>query len=204
MRQVKKPEVRKAEIVATAMELFAEEGFERATVGAIIGRMGVAKGCFYHHFSSKAEVFEACVEALAERLLGEYVAILSDETRSPRRRLVDYVDHNYALAARPSGAELAADLHSGGFADVHHRVTESVAARLLPVFSALIAQGVEAGEFDVEDAEFTAAAMLGALTGLHETYAARKDFELARHREHLLALLARMLADPQIRGTEPR
>lgn len=194
MREVKKPEVRKAEIVEAALGLFAEVGFEMTTVEAIIGRLGVAKGCFYHHFRSKNEVFEACVIALSERLEREYLAIIGDAKVEPRRRLVAYLDHSYELAAAPGTAGFLADLHATPFRDIHKRVTDSVVAALLPTMTQLLDDGVTAGEFDVADTEFAAVTVLGALTGLHEFYAGRPGLDLVRHRRQVLDVLERLLA----------
>ncbi|MBF6455726.1 TetR/AcrR family transcriptional regulator [Nocardia cyriacigeorgica] len=194
MREVKKPEVRKAEIVDAALALFTEFGFEKTTVEAIVGRLGVAKGCFYHHFRSKSDVLEECVTTLARRMERDYLDIIGDRTVAPGRRLVAYLDYNYELAAAPASAGFLADLHTRSFDDVHKRVTGEVVAALLPAMTRLLEDGVAAGEFDVTDAESTAVAILGALTGLHEFYAGRPELDLARHRRHVLDLLGRILA----------
>jgi len=195
-RQVKKPEVRKAEIVRVALGMFVEQGFERTTVDGITGRLGVAKGCFYHHFRSKNDVFDACVVELADRLLAEYLAILTDPALGPRRRLVAYLDHNYAAAAAPAAEGFLRDLHSGDFGAIHRRVTDAVEAALRPVFVRVVEEGVAAGEFEVADPEFAAVAVLGALTALHAAHAGRPGLDLVEHREQVLDLLARMLNTP--------
>ncbi|MGK8464129.1 TetR/AcrR family transcriptional regulator [Nocardia cyriacigeorgica] len=194
MREVKKPEVRKAEIVDAALALFAEYGFEKTTVEAIVGRLGVAKGCFYHHFRSKNEVLEECVTVLARRMERDYLAIIDDPAVAPGRRLVRYLDHNLELAASPRAAGFLADLHAGAFEDIHRRVTDEVVAALLPAMTRLLDDGVAAGEFDVGATEATAVAILGALTGLHKFYAGRPGLDLARHRRTVLDVLARILA----------
>ena len=47
MRVVKKPEERKAEMVAAASRLFAQQGFVRTSVAEIVSAVDVAKGLFY-------------------------------------------------------------------------------------------------------------------------------------------------------------
>jgi AcrR family transcriptional regulator len=195
VRQVKKPAARKAEIVDAALQLFAENGYERTTVEKIIGELGVAKGCFYHHFRSKDDVFAACVVAVAERLVDEDLAIFENRSVSPSARLLAYVDRAYERTATAASSELMADLHSRTFSDLHHRVSHEVAAQLRPALTTLLEEGGAAGEFRVTDPEFTAVAVLSALTGLHEAYAGRRELDLAEHRSQVLILLGNILAN---------
>lgn len=51
-------------LVATARELFGREGYEATSVAAVLERSGVARGALYHHFASKAELFDAVLEDL--------------------------------------------------------------------------------------------------------------------------------------------
>lgn len=44
-------------ILNTALMLFSEQGFERTGVDQICRNSGISKGAFYHHFSSKDELF---------------------------------------------------------------------------------------------------------------------------------------------------
>lgn len=44
-------------ILKTAQQLFAEQGFERTGVSQICRNAGISKGAFYHHFTSKDDLF---------------------------------------------------------------------------------------------------------------------------------------------------
>ncbi|MEV0029662.1 TetR/AcrR family transcriptional regulator [Nocardia sp. NPDC050793] len=190
MRQVKKPEIRKAEIVDAAVRSFVERGYDQTSVESITGGLGVAKGCFYHYFSSKEQVFAAAIEAIARQLCASYLAVLQDDSRSPRARLRGYIDHSYALTEAPG---LLAALHGDRFRDMHHRIVDRVADELRPALCAVVAEGAAEGEFRIPDPEFTAIALPGALRELHEVYAERPDLDLAAHRATLVDLLERLL-----------
>lgn len=58
MAQRPKPEVRSA-LLEAAAEIFAEEGFERATLNRIVSRAGTSIGNLYKYFESKEELFAA-------------------------------------------------------------------------------------------------------------------------------------------------
>ena len=68
MRVVKKPEERKAEMVAAAAKLFAEQGFVRTSVAEIVSAVDVAKGLFYYYFTTKDDMVKAVVEGYCSYL----------------------------------------------------------------------------------------------------------------------------------------
>lgn len=60
---------RPAEIVAAALEVFAEKGFAAARLDEIARRAGVSKGAVYLYFETKEDIFRAVVgQALAPNI----------------------------------------------------------------------------------------------------------------------------------------
>jgi AcrR family transcriptional regulator len=60
-------------LLQAALEMFAEHGYERASVEAIARRAGVAVGAFYQHFTSKRQI----LLVLMNRLLEEAEVIMA-------------------------------------------------------------------------------------------------------------------------------
>jgi AcrR family transcriptional regulator len=60
-------EVRRAEILKAAAAVFAEKGYQRATVKEISGRAGVAPGTIYLYFRGKRHL----LLAIADQLIGQ-------------------------------------------------------------------------------------------------------------------------------------
>jgi len=79
MRVVKKPEERKAEMVAAASRLFAQQGFVRTSVAEIVSAVDVAKGLFYYYFTTKDDMVRAVVEGYASYLGSEAQKIACGE-----------------------------------------------------------------------------------------------------------------------------
>ncbi|MEU4545746.1 TetR/AcrR family transcriptional regulator [Nonomuraea dietziae] len=67
----------RARIRDAAMQHFAEQGFERATIRGIAETAGVSSGLVRHHFGSKQGLREACDAHLAKM-----IRRLNDEVRS--------------------------------------------------------------------------------------------------------------------------
>jgi len=54
-------------LLAAARRLFGERGYEATSIEAVLAASGVARGALYHHFPSKAELFDAVlVDVLVE------------------------------------------------------------------------------------------------------------------------------------------
>src|SRR5512140_1758634 len=54
-------EFRKAEILDAAYRVFAERGFEQATMAEIAVAAGVAKGTLYLYYPSKQDIYDAAL-----------------------------------------------------------------------------------------------------------------------------------------------
>lgn len=58
----RRPADRPAEILAAALEVFAERGFHSARLEEVARRAGVSKGALYLYFETKADLFRAVVK----------------------------------------------------------------------------------------------------------------------------------------------
>ena len=65
---------RKEEILRTATELFAEQGFSDAITQALADRLGVGKGTIYRHFPSKRELFLAAADRVMRKMQEQILA----------------------------------------------------------------------------------------------------------------------------------
>lgn len=72
----------KATLLEAAAKVFARRGYEGASISEIVSEAGLTSGAVYAHYASKAELFNATLEAFAERdldqLLGRGGADLLD------------------------------------------------------------------------------------------------------------------------------
>ncbi len=67
MKQEEKSMLSKEKILNAAGEVFADKGFDAATMQDIIEKCGLSKGAIYHHFKSKEEI----MQALGDRMFFE-------------------------------------------------------------------------------------------------------------------------------------
>lgn len=79
MRISKEPEVRKQEMIDTAMKVFARKGYEATSMTDIAKEMHVVSGLCYRYFKSKNELYETAVEMYAKACSAPMIEILSRE-----------------------------------------------------------------------------------------------------------------------------
>jgi AcrR family transcriptional regulator len=61
-RNVARGEATRGQLIAIATRIFAERGYEDASIEAVLREAGVSRGSLYHHFASKEALFEAVAE----------------------------------------------------------------------------------------------------------------------------------------------
>ena len=61
-------EATRARLLAAARRLFGRSGYAKTSVEDLVGRGGVTKGAFYHHFEDKKAIFLAVLEEAQMRL----------------------------------------------------------------------------------------------------------------------------------------
>ena len=57
----------KERILRTALELFAQKGYEAASISDIAGALGMTKGALYKHFDSKRAIFDSILARMEAR-----------------------------------------------------------------------------------------------------------------------------------------
>jgi AcrR family transcriptional regulator len=89
---------RREQLLDVARSLFAEKGFDGASVEEIAHRANVSKPVVYEHFGGKEGIYAVVVDREMQALLGRMTSAL-DETGPPRvlleraaHALLDYVD----------------------------------------------------------------------------------------------------------------
>ncbi len=82
-RIVKKPDVRRKEIIEAARELFQAQDYEGTTMSVLMKKLDIAKGTIYHYFASKEGLLEAVVADLIDEDMREKEQLMnSPEVRS--------------------------------------------------------------------------------------------------------------------------
>lgn len=157
-------------IVAAAVALFAEQGYDATSVNQVVARAGVAKGALYHHFESKDDLLYEVYRELVDRQLAGLRAILA-EGHPPAVTLQALIDDLVDTTAA-SAAEAKV------FARESHRLGDANQARVRAARRAihdavieLVRQGQQAGDFaPVASPEMVSFTVFGVINELPVWY----------------------------------
>jgi AcrR family transcriptional regulator len=154
---------RQRDLVVATRTLFDERGMQEAHVDEIAREAGIARGLIYRHFSSKEELYVLTVthylDELAKLLEAAVEGDASPTVRLERcsevfarycARYPAFLDSSQALMRRHA-MELSEILSE----DIWLRLGQSM-ARCLGCLAGVLRDGVETGEFSVEDPDYMA------------------------------------------------
>ena len=83
---------RRSELLDAAVDVFARDGYHRASLEDIAGAAGVSKALIYEHFSSKRELHDELVLAHAGEIFRRLQASAGPEGLPPQERLRRGID----------------------------------------------------------------------------------------------------------------
>ncbi|OIQ50862.1 Fatty acid metabolism regulator protein [Pseudodesulfovibrio hydrargyri] len=157
----RKAKQRRADLLESASRLFVEKGYASTTMNEIAADAGFAKGTLYHYFSTKAELLMSLREEFDQRIERLIRA------RVDRCRADDWRGRIRAwIAGAVDGYFALSDLHDvviyGTEMPFRNSMLDSEVTRSL---AALIADGVRAGAWKVEDCRWMAVMMFYCFRG---------------------------------------
>jgi len=76
---------RREQILAAALEVFAEKGFHATRVSDVAARAGVSQGTIYWYFPSKEELFRAAFMSLMESMMTPFGEILAQDLPAQKK-----------------------------------------------------------------------------------------------------------------------
>lgn len=207
-RTVKSAEERRREIVAAALTLFRERGFDATAVGDVAAAAGVATGTVYLYFASKEHLLEQIHAdfhaGLRQTFLEVAAELVEDDATHTAAEVTELaIDAVVAhcLAHRDAGEVIHRYLPRLDDSDPHNAEFEAVFARAIEA-------GVERGTFSISDPEMAARLLYTAFRGtVVEALVRGDDDELARLVAQAKELFRKVLAPddaPVAPSTKPR
>lgn len=190
-RIVKKPEIRRQEIVQTAKALFLEKGYEKSTMQDVMRQLEIAKGTIYHYFKSKEELLEAVIQEMSDEYLAEVKNTVDQFKGNALERLKMLFD---AANVADKEQEQLEQMHSPGNIGLHTRLLAVTTTKLSPLFTEVIEQGTNERLFNVQHPLETAELLIGGGQFLTDTgcYPWTQE-EISRRKKALPYLLETLL-----------
>lgn len=167
-------EMRTAQIIEAATTVFAEKGFDSATMADIAGAAGINKATIYLYFDSKDDLIQAIAEELFSQELADLQS-LRDMDGTATERLNLYYETLIAEEAEVLPLmPIIYEFYALGLRreDVR-RVISYFISRSADLLESIIEEGIASGEFVPTEARPAARALDALLSGtlLHWVYA---------------------------------
>ncbi len=159
----KPPEVRRQEILDTAMELFAEKGYEDTSMADIARRMGVVQGLCYRYFDSKRVLFQEAMEQYVKECCAAGLPIIHGRSRTIRQRLDAMAE---LILRMEDTARHRAFYHRPGSQSFHTELNLRICQYLVPHVAEELSDACARGELRLEHPELTASYLLHGQIGL--------------------------------------
>ncbi|ALL13152.1 TetR/AcrR family transcriptional regulator [Caulobacter henricii] len=159
----RRPADRPEEILAAALEVFAERGFAAARVEEVARRAGVSKGAVYLYFETKEALFRAVVTQSIAPNLNQVIGLTAVEVpfESTVRAVFTMISQRMASDWRMSGViklVIAESRNQPELARIWH---EAMIAPALGLASRLIEAGQRQGAVRHGDARYFAMGLMG-------------------------------------------
>ncbi len=199
-RAQKKPtlieEVRRRQIVDTAIRTIATRGFANTTLNDIAEEAGVSTGVITYHFRNKDDLIEESIKKLFEAP-NEYVIGRVNERGSYSDKLRTYIESTirFMMDNRDHSVALIYSFSSISSQEERQRVIARHHAKIRKFLAKILQGGQEAGEFGKFDAALLAQVIFGGLEGLLTQWVLDPSaMDLERSSRELISMVERHVA----------
>ncbi|WMM26332.1 TetR/AcrR family transcriptional regulator [Tissierella sp. MB52-C2] len=162
MRDVKEPEVRRAEIMAAAAELFVTKGYLNTTTQDIIDELKISRGLLYYHFKNKEDILFCMVEKYSEPLLCQLKTLAYSEKKTAIEKVQQFIEVTLISPESITGEKIelqnSVNLEENRY--MMDRFNHKFCNIVIEYFTHIIEQGNEEGVFHVAHPKETAAFLI--------------------------------------------
>jgi AcrR family transcriptional regulator len=149
VRTVKKPEVRKAEIIQIARHLFQTRDYDKTTMQDVMDELGIAKGTIYYYFKSKEELLEAVIENMVDERLEYMQKVVAESSGNALERLELLINAGN-MANDDANSAIMEQMHRPDNSGMHTRLLATAIKKQAPIYAQLMQQGCAEGFFETE------------------------------------------------------
>jgi len=176
-------------IVSEAAKVFNRFGYKKTTMDEIAEQLGKGKSSIYYYFKSKEEIFQAVVEKEAVLLRSE-VRKSIEGTSNPKEQIKNYVLTRMKIYKRVENFNNALKDNVLLHMDFVSTIRSSFNKYEIELVKKILADGVESGEFVIENPDLAAIGIVTALKGLQVPLLEYKDeIDVVSRLDNMLRIL---------------
>lgn len=163
------PDIRRRQILDTAVNLFYEIGFEGASLRDLAQKVGINKATVYHYFESKEEILYHILDEVGQSLLGglEEARRSSTDPVECLRAMVRF--QIFYMEANVEGIKVLVEEQKSLGIEIAER-TKVVQDQILKLYESVLKQCMDDGKIKRLHLATTAFAILGQINWLYHWY----------------------------------
>lgn len=129
MKRVSDPEIRKQQILETAMKLFYEKGYENTSLEDLANELNIVKGLCYRYFNSKQALLYAVFDEYTTECCQDFVAVIHNRELP----FTDRLNKILSLLIQPEGNGRYHDFfHKAGNESMHEQLAGRMCNYMIP------------------------------------------------------------------------
>ncbi|WP_051344222.1 TetR/AcrR family transcriptional regulator [Alicyclobacillus herbarius] len=157
------------EIALAAVKLFEQKGYHATSVQDIADEVGLQKGSLYHYIHSKEDLLLQIAHQAITDFNQRLEQVLHSEM-SAREKLVQAIENHLTVSISNLQTTTVLLREAFSLGEPQHRVIQDLTDRYLNLWTQILIDGKESGEFTVEEPKITALALLGACNWVYRWY----------------------------------
>ena len=162
-----KTELRRNQLIDTALEVFAQKGFAETTVKELAEAAGVAQGLLYHYFKSKDDLLEAVIER--HSFLPQLRHILASPNQRPAKEVLSEVANGLYTLLDQKQDLVRILLHESRTNPKVLEISHNLHQEVLQLLTRYLVARINAGELRPHDANVTARCLVYTVPILYLT-----------------------------------
>lgn len=184
MREVKEPEVRKAEIIQAAKKLFQSKGYLNVTTQDIVDELKISRGLLYYHYKSKEDILKHIVETETNSVEQRLVAITFDDSISVVNKIGQFIGATIipSSAYTVENQALQESMRLPENTYMTDQIYRKMSEKMSNYFSIILEQGNSQGIFNVDNPKEISIFLMNAfLSTLNNRDFCINDQDIAKH-----------------------
>ncbi|ULQ59508.1 TetR/AcrR family transcriptional regulator [Brucepastera parasyntrophica] len=156
MTEEKQGDKTKSNIIQTALQLFAEQGYAQTSVDIIVKACGIAKGTFYYYFKSKEELFDVILKKVSDESIELVNPILQEKTNAIRKlEKMFFLLYKYSVSNGYKLFKVIGPMDELILYKIHQRSCELLSPLLTLIIKQGIAENIFHTDYPAEVAEIS-------------------------------------------------
>ncbi len=155
-------DVTRKKLLEAAVDVFSDKGYNDALIDDIAAKSDTSKGAFYFHFPSKKAIFEALLQTLVDRLIGDVESAI-DANQGALAKIEAALRTVLSIFVRHEKATRLLFVEASGLGRVFDKQVYAAHREFARLIAHHLQAAVDDGSIAPLDVHLTAYAWLGAI-----------------------------------------